>query len=171
MTEKTDTPDAEKPESGNLDKLLAEYNAEPKKASEPDPQVAQLLERENRRDLNSVVAPKMKGDLDVDDDLALGYLFAKAAKDKDLEDKFQNRHENPGEWDKALDGVSTEFQEKMGTSKKSDDGGLAAAANMARESKTPSDPFEGVDWNALSDTELAMKKSQVFKALKAGTLK
>lgn len=157
-----------------LDSLLEDWDTTEKpketKAEAPSADVLALLERENKRDLKHEVAPILKGDLEIDDDMALGYLYAKAESNPSLKQLFDSRYENPEKWQEALQAVATEFQEKMGPKETSTES-IAAAAAMSREAPPADNSFENVDWGSMTNTEFEVRKRELLKAVANGQVR
>jgi hypothetical protein len=132
---------------------------------------------------------QVKGDLDVDYEDVERWLNTKADKDPRLTKAWDERHTNKARFQEVAKALIPEYQEYAASFAKrvakpaekdekdggkdpvKGDKGLAAAVRGAREASPSSGQFENVNWGQLSDNELALKKSQVFKAVKSGSLR
>lgn len=134
-------------------------------------------------DMKSVVST-VKGDLPVDDKFVEDWVNRKADGDPRLVELWEKRDERKSQFQEAIKALQPEFKayvdelknqlspkqdEAEGDSKKPDRG-LAAAVRNSREA-SPSSGYDDVKWASLPDSELALKKNEVFAAARAGKLK
>lgn len=167
----------------DLDAALAQWDDDkegPKKA-EPESADRRIDAIEYRQEMATAI-PRVKGDLDISDDMVEAFMNMKASRDKRLDRAYAERETNRAGWDKALDALHEDLKKAtQGKGKKSDtkadkegdkdDKGLAAAARMARESTSSGTGFDSVDWTNLSDQQFAIQKSKLFKAVANGEVR
>ncbi len=173
--------ESEQTSEPTLTDLLEDWNkgasdAAPAKEAEPAPEMDRVAALEYKLEMKEVI-PVVKGDIEVSDKFVETYINMRATEDSRLDELWKNRNTNRSAWDRAISTLGTEFKSFAETSgmspkkaavKTKDDSGLAAAAHMARESKPAGDQFDSIDWSSLSAQDFAMRKSQYFRALKAG---
>ena len=111
----------------DIDQLMAEFD-ETKKAESPQPtpqpktteadsQLAarlEMLEAERQQEAFAKVVTDVRGDTGLDDDLAEGYIRARAAKDPRIEQAFQERSVNPEKWNRTQDLLKSDFKKRYG---------------------------------------------------------
>lgn len=182
-TDTTASAESETSSEPTLTSLLEDWEkgaskAAPKeeKSAEPSQDYDRVAALEYKLEMKEVI-PAVKGEVPVNDKFVETYINMRASEDSRLDELWKNRNVNRSAWDKAIETLGKEFKSfaeasgmspKKQTSERRDDKGLAAAAHMARESKPTGDAFESIDWSSLNAQEFAMKKSQYFRALKAG---
>lgn len=188
MTDKANDSTAkaatEEPEGKDLNSLLADWD-EPKKAVKEESseiealkaKVASLSEAEGIRsykaEMENVVIPKIKGDLDVDNDLVEFWVNKQADDDSRLQKLWENRSDNKKAFNDAIDALAPEFKkyaESKNLISKKANNALAAAVKTARTSDSKSSSLKDVDFGSLSDNEFALKKAEVFRLAKANQL-
>ena len=121
---------------------------------------------------------RVKGDLDLPDDVVRQYLKGLADENKGFDNAFAERGENPEKWEAVLNSVAENYQKVMSHKKVSadqvaadiNDKGLAAAVLTARTSAGSGDT-DAIDWPALSDSEFEVKKQEIFRLAEQGKLK
>ena len=116
---------------------------------------------ETRSAINEA-AKAVKGDLPVDDELAEGFLHAKAFKDERFKQAFINREKSPDAWSKVLKGMNAEFAKKfadMPDAQVSEDRAAVAAAVRGASTKAsePTPP----DFSKMSDAEFRKFKESL----------
>lgn len=180
----------EEKDKGDSGKSPSEPKGEPKGPNADD--IAKRLERleasqvrsSYEADMKSVVAT-VKGDLDIDDFIVESWVNRKADGDPRLVKLWEERDSRKAQFDEVIKSLAPEFQEwaksripakskeeepeakdKSGKSDK----GLAAAVRQAREA-SPSSGFDDVNFSGLSDQDFALKKAEVFRAVRTGALK
>lgn len=176
MTEETTGTTSDAVESGAdpIDDALAEFDKsaskpkpEPKTETETEPDLKAELqflreEREARqaervqKDLSETVK-KVKGDSDIDDDFVEGWLDAKARKDPRVREAWLKRAENPAAFDKVLEGLSTEFSEKIkpkiDREATDTEESVRAAVRSASTKTTEGKPLTREEWRKLPPEE------------------
>lgn len=164
-------------DSDKLNALLAKWDDDGKteKSEKKEVDVAQEIGALRYEIDIPKVVKQVKGDLEVSDDFVEAYVNGVASKDQRLLKLWDGRKSDPGAFDEAMaelnKKLSKELKVKSDDKEKDDDKGLAAAARMARDSKTPDNSLDDVNFGQLSDSEFALKKQEVFRLAKAGKLK
>lgn len=135
-------------------------------------------------DMKSIVAT-VKGDLDIDDFIVESWVNKRADNDPRLVALWNERDTKKAQFQEIVKSLAPEFQEFAKTriipkaapkndgdepSGKDAGKGLAAAVRNARDA-SPSSGYDDVNFGALSDTELALKKTEIFRLASAGKLK
>jgi hypothetical protein len=151
---------------------------------------AELSRLSYESDMKALVT-EVRGDLDVDYEDVERWLNTKADKDPRLTKAWDERHANKSRFQDVVKALVPEYQEYVksfatrvskggekgkkdddeGKNAGKDDKGLAAAVRQARDAAPSNGQFGDVKWAQLSDNELAAKKSEVFRAAKAGAFK
>ena len=197
---KTDDPDG-KPEDSpeetdevkSLTELLAEWpeeslkpaKADDGKPSESEQSAARLEVLERRADETDMAAlvERVKGDLNVDNWMVRAWILNEAANDPKMDSLWDKRDSQQATLNKIVDDALIPGFKKYAEGKilppaeepdkkpEPSSKGLAAAARAARNADATPTGFDSVDWGSLSDTEFQTKKSEVFRAAKAGELK
>ena len=159
----------------DVDSILNDYESktQPQPASAPegwdkvvsfvDQELAEKearLAKEEQADIESAYK-SIKGETDIDDDLAHGFLLAEAAKNADVAKAFEARKSNPEGWAKALEGISAKLQDKISNvDRKATDDTNSMVAALTGSNKTNSKPDEAPDFTKMDDAEFnkAMKQ-------------
>lgn len=154
----------------SIDELLKQFEATetpPEQAAKPEIKADDLREvvsfvkedREERirekTDKDVLAAAQVvKGDLDLDDDVIVDFLYGKASRDPRFLKAFQMRHENPDGWNRVLKAQGKELVDKFGPKidqNLTDDHAAVAAA--VRSASTGSSEEAPPDFNSMSDAE------------------
>lgn len=151
-----------------------------------------------RSDMERIVA-EVKGDLDIDDDFVEFWVNKRAEGDSRLVELWNQRDANKIQFRKVIEYLAPEFREYVkskglvkpdsdpddpdggseaaasngkgkGKDESRDDKGLGAAVRSSREAK-PSTGADDVNWAGLTGQEFALKRAEVFRAVKQGKLK
>lgn len=184
VTDETDAaPQAQTEANGeqvdDLDSILSEFEPEPNPEPKPDPStmvegvkeaVGWIREqkeaeaaKQTQEDIDKAVE-FITGEMVISQKLANGYLHQIAANDQRFMKAFTERHQNPGGWQKVLDGVKAEFAKEVNEQPDAQltadrDAARAAVQGTSTTSPDPQ-PTSNADLNNMSDAE--------FKAYKAG---
>ncbi len=133
------------------------------------------------------IVKEVKGDLDVDDWIVESWVNRKADSDPRLVKLWEERGEKKSQFAEMIKALGPEFQtyakerilptakddvkdDDTETKDKDNDKGLTAAVRSSREAK-PTTDFENVKLGGLSGSEFALKKAEIFRAMKSGKLK
>lgn len=177
-------PDKGKPagtgKSNPLEDRIARLEAE----AEANKEVSE--ETRYKADIPGVVAT-LKGDLNVNDDYVEWWINREAKLDPRLAKSWDERDTNQAKFRQVIEALAPSFQKHAkeailpkskdeddpttdGKGETKDDKGLGAAVRSSRDAK-PSHGDDDVNWAGLSGHEFALKRAEVFKAMKEGTLK
>jgi hypothetical protein len=155
----------------------AETRTETTQTDTPKPEITQddvafvRAERAQRqreafdRDISEAVKT-LKGDLEVDDELAEGWLYAKAEKDARLRAAFAQRGQKPDAWKAVLKSLGNDFAKKFdnqtdrAATEDRDAVRLAVRGASTRPPESP--PVDVKALNAMSDAEFARHKREKY---------
>lgn len=116
----------------------------------------------------------VKGDTGMSDKVARGLIAEAIYSDEKFAKLWDARQQNQSRFLEALKAINNEFADEFKKmdpkkeSRKSPSDDLTAAVRAARTSGSSDSSFDNIDWATLSDAEFAKKKSEVFRAAKAG---
>lgn len=192
MTEKAESKKSDSESAGSgterdkpsLDDLLASYgkgsgDAKPTEDGgdqKPDPTderirrlEAELAQRDADETMKNDVIPRVRGDLDIDDEDVEAFVNYRASKDPRIVEVWDNRRSDPKAFKAMLDGLAEEAAKKYGGQ---DDGRREVnAVRNSRQSKPALGGFNDVDWASLNDNDFELKKREVYKAAEKGLLR
>ena len=160
----------------DIDQLMAEFDAD-KKADTPqstpqpttdskaDDQLAarlEVLEAERQQEALAKVVTEVRGDTGLDDDLAEGYIRARAAKDPRIEQAFQERSLHPDRWRRTQEILKSDLKKLSGNIAKIDEQVTEDKAAVRAAAKSqPSQPADDFP----SDKEIREMSTEDFNKL------
>lgn len=115
----------------------------------------------------------VRGDTGVSEKYATGLISEAIRTDEKFAKLWDSRHSNKEAFNSALKMLNKEAQAEVSnlTKKSRPDDELAAAVHSAREGTGSGSKLDSVDFGSLSDSELAIKKAEVFRLAKSGELR
>lgn len=171
----------------DLDTLLSQYDDSAKKpaatSTQPDTKsatvdndlrstleemkgyVSQAQAQQFRQDMDKTIK-SVRGDLDpelFDDTLVESWLDAQARQDPRLQSAWNNRHTNPKQFEKVVDGLSRNFGKKYGKmpdKQATEDREAVTAAVRGASTRTPIGAPP--DLSRLTDAQFAEAKEKMF---------
>ncbi len=171
-------------EALDLDSVLSEYESKESSApAEPTtetPQQPAPIDPKYEAFMNEVIQERAQrsveqatdmllesAGIEVDRDLALGYLQVRAARDPRLVQAYQNMNTNPDGFKKVMKALAPEFKEKFKQpdAKKTADSQAARAAVKGQDTQIPekSDAPSRADLANMSDAELDAHKRSLLQ--------
>lgn len=196
-TDTKDTSSSDATGKGSLDSLLehvrefdkaTQANGRSASSKESDElaalrkEVADLREveadRNYRREMDEFLVPTVKGELEVHPKLVEAWLNEQAGSDSKLAEAWENRGKDRAAFEEAVAALVPKFEayaEKEGIKgtagmKGKPDPALQAALRNARSTRSESGGVEFNDLGELSDTQFALRKSEIFRLSKNGQL-
>lgn len=122
-------------------------------------QQSEILEQ-SRKDL-SEAARIVKGDLKIDDEIAEGYLHARANKDPRVAQAWAKRHENPSAYQKVLKSLGGDFAKKFADlpdQAATEDRAAVAAAVRGASTRTQEPAIDTKQLQGMNDAQFAAFK-------------
>lgn len=161
--------DAQTEESGTeetdatLDELLTEFDEETKPERTKDDRIGQVVSfveevraEKAQKELGEAIddaVKQIKGDLEIDPDLAEGYLHVQARRNPAVEKAFQNRGKNPAAWTRVLAKMNSELSGKVSTDKEATDDREAVAAAVRSASTKAPEGEDQIDYTNMPEGE------------------
>ena len=134
--------------------------------------------REYRKEMDNFMVPTVRGELDVHPKLVEQWLNEQADRDPRLTEVWEKRGEDRAKFEETVAGLQEKFaayaekENLAGTTgtreSKDPKAKLQSAVRSARQSSSAPGDFSSVNVAALSDTEFALHKAEVFRLQSAG---
>ena len=135
-------------------------------------------DRSYRTEMDEYLVPTVQADLNVHPKLVEAWLNEVSGKDSKLMAAWENRGTDRAAYEDAVKALVPKFKafaEKEGIegtagTNKEPDPGLAAAVRNARTTSSASGGVKHEDLGSLSDTDFALRSSEIFRLSRAGQL-